>query len=240
MPGNEISEIRERLERVRDRIEDACARAGRRSEEVTLIGVSKTFPIEAVHAAREAGLVHFGENRVQDLVQKASLLPGKGRRGDVQWHMIGHLQRNKARDVVEYADSFDALDSYRLAEELNRRAEQRGRVLPCLVEVHVSGEESKFGVKPEATHDLLDSLAQFPNLRVEGLMTIASFVEDPAQIRSEFRILRGIFESYRSSANPHIDMKQLSMGMSGDFEIAIEEGATHVRVGSAIFGSRGY
>ena len=240
MPDNDFSEIGQRLEQVRERIELACARAGRRAGEVTLIGVSKTFPIEAVHAARDAGLVHFGENRVQDLVEKASQIPGHCRGGDVRWYMIGHLQRNKARDVVEYADSFHALDSIRLAEELNRRAEQRDHVLPCLVEVHVSGEESKFGVKPEATHDLLDSMANFTHLRVEGLMTIASFVEDQAQIRAEFRTLRGIFESYRGSGNPQVEMKQLSMGMSGDFEIAIEEGATHVRVGSAIFGSRGY
>ncbi|MEX1055542.1 MAG: YggS family pyridoxal phosphate-dependent enzyme, partial [Rhodothermales bacterium] len=217
MPENDFSDIGERLERVREHIETACARAGRKSADVTLIGVSKTFPLEAVHAAREAGLVHFGENRVQDLVQKAKRLPGECRGGEVFWYMIGHLQRNKARDVVEHADFFQALDSYRLAEELNRRAEQRERILPCLVEVHISAEESKFGVKPEATHELLDSLGEFPNLRVEGLMTIASFVDDPAQIRSEFRLVRKLFDSYQSSVNPRVEMKQLSMGMSGDF-----------------------
>jgi hypothetical protein len=238
MPVNDFTGIGERLEQVRERIENACARGGRKSDEVTLIGVSKTFPLEAVHAAREAGLMHFGENRVQELIQKATLLPGKVNEGEIIWYMIGHLQRNKARDVVEHADFFHALDSPRLAEELDRRAEQRGRILPCLVEVHVSGEESKFGVKPEAAHDLLDQMARFPNLRVEGLMAIASFVDDRAQIRSEFRLARTIFDSYQGTFNPVVEMKHLSMGMSGDFEMAIEEGATHVRIGSAIFGAR--
>lgn len=234
-----MSQIGARIAEVRDRIEQACRRSGRSPEEVTLIAVTKMFPEEAVKAAMAAGLRHFGENRVQDLVQKSQAIPGVYRGGDVYWYMIGHLQRNKARDVAAHADYFHALDSIRLASELNSRAEGEGRVLPCLVEVHISQEESKFGVEPESLHDFLDELGQFASLRVRGLMTIASFVDDAEQVRSEFRHMRRLFDSYHVPEGSPVEMKELSMGMSGDFEIAIEEGATHVRVGSAIFGSRG-
>lgn len=232
--------IGDRLDQVRERIQRACARAGRRAGEVSLIGVTKTFPIEAVHAARDAGLRRFGENRVQELVPKIEKLPGRYRGGDVEWHMIGHLQRNKARDVVDFADYFQALDSPRLARELNKRAESEGRILPCLVQVNVSREQSKYGISPGDTHAFLDRLASHTALRVEGLMTIASFVDDPEEVRSEFQRMRELFETYSAADNPVVEMSCLSMGMSNDFEVAIEEGSTQVRVGSAIFGARNY
>lgn len=230
--------IADQLESVRERIVRACARAGRPPHEVTLVGVTKTFPIDAVLAARECGLSDFGENRVQELVEKVDAVPSRVRGGDVTWHMIGHLQRNKARDVVDYADFFHALDSLRLAKELNKRAAHEGRVVPCLAQINVSSEESKYGIAPDEAGSFLDALASLDHVRIEGLMTIASFVDDPKHVRPEFRRLRDLFEAYDAASNPQVEMNVLSMGMSNDFEVAIEEGATHVRIGSAIFGAR--
>ena len=230
--------IADQLESVRERIARACGRAGRSPGEITLVGVTKTFPIEAVLAARENGLSDFGENRVQELVEKVEGVPSRIRGGDVTWHMIGHLQRNKAREVVDYADVFHALDSMRLAKELNKRAAHEGRVVPCLLQINVSREESKYGIAPGEARRFLDALASLDHLRIEGLMTIASFVEDPEHVRREFGRLRELSETYDSASNPQVDLKMLSMGMSNDFEVAIEEGATHIRIGSAIFGAR--
>lgn len=230
--------IQARLADVRERMAAACARAGRPASSVTLVAVSKTFPIEAVQAAYAADVRHFGENRVQDFVEKAEAMPGRLHGGDVCWHMIGHLQRNKAKDVVHHADLFEALDSPRLAKELDKRAEAEGRVVPCLVQVNVSGEASKYGLDPDETHAFLDRLAAYSGLRIRGLMTLAAPADDPEDVRPQFRLLRELFETYNARSNARVTMDVLSMGMSGDFEVAIEEGATHVRIGSAIFGPR--
>lgn len=229
-------DIAERLEVIRERIAQACQRAGRRPDDVTLVGVTKTFPVEVVAAARQAGLGDFGENRVQELLEKTSVLPGSIQGGDVRWHMVGHLQRNKAKDIVACADVFHALESLRLAAELDKRAAEADRRLPCLVQVNVSGEASKFGLDPGAVLDVLDRLAAYEHLRVVGLMTLAAPVEDPEEVRPQFRLLRQVFD--RCAPPPGGSMQYLSMGMSGDFEVAIEEGATHVRLGTALFGSR--
>lgn len=228
----------ERLEAVRERIEQACQRAGRSFDEVTLVGVSKTHPVEAVAIAREAGLRDFGENRAQELAEKAETLHGVYQGGDIRWHMIGHLQRNKVKDVIGCTDLFHALDSPRLARELDKRAAAEGRVLPCLVQVNVSGEDSKFGLDPEKTREMLRRLADHEHLCIKGLMTLAAPTDDPEDVRPQFRLLRDLFETCDTITYPHLDMQMLSMGMSGDFEVAIEEGATHVRIGTAIFGSR--
>ncbi len=230
--------LAERLAAVRARIEAACRRSGRSPEEVTLIGVTKTFPVEVVEAAFSAGLRDFGENKVQELVAKAGRMPGRHEGGPVRWHMIGHLQRNKAKEVVAHADLFHALDRLRLAEALDRRAGAAGRVLPCLVQVNVSGEETKFGLDPDAVHPFLDEMARFEHLRIEGLMTLAAPADNPEDVRPQFRLLRRLLETYDARAHPTVRLSALSMGMSGDFEVAVEEGATHVRVGSAIFGPR--
>ncbi len=219
------NQIRDRIHRVQEKILDACRRAGRREKEVTLIAVTKTWPIEVVAAAVEAGLAEFGENKVQELVAKAPRFP------DQNWYMIGHLQRNKARQVVEHAKEFHALDSIRLAQTLNRHAEAAGLVLPCFLQVNVSGEVSKFGLDPSRIDEILGALGEFQSIRLAGLMTLAS--PDVRKVREEFRLLRRIRSRYR-----HLTGPGLSMGMSGDYEIAIEEGATHVRVGSALFGPR--
>src|SRR5690606_29540528 len=219
------------------RIAQACARAGRAPDEVTLVAVTKTFPAEVVRAAVAAGLRDFGENRVQELVEKAEAVPGEAAGGDVRWHLIGHPQRNKARDAARHADAFHALDSLRLAEALDRRAAAEGRVLPCLVQVNVSAEDTKSGVAPDQAHALLDALAPLAHLRVEGLMTLAAPADTEEEletvVRPQFRRLRRLAETY-----PGGGLRFLSMGMSGDYEVAVEEGATHVRIGSALFGPR--
>ena len=233
----EARSITGRLEAVRERIVRACQRAGRRPDEVTLVGVTKKFTVDVIAAAHQAGLRDFGENRVQELAEKATTLPGAIQGGDLRWHMVGHLQRNKARDVVACADVFHALESLRLAAELDRRAAQAGRRLPCFVQVNVSGEASKFGLEPGDVLDVLDQLAAFEHLPVVGLMTLAAPAADPEDVRPQFRRLRRLFEQY-NQAHPGQSMLYLSMGMSGDYEVAIEEGATHVRLGTALFGPR--
>ena len=237
-PEKVDSAIEHRVARVYERIEDACARAGRRSDSVTLVAVTKTFPVEVVQAAYALGLRHFGENRVQELVEKASALPGKLHGGDVNWHMIGHIQRNKAKDVVATADIVHGLDSLRLAKELNTRASGVDRILPCMVQVNVSGEASKFGLEPNDVPAFLDEICRYENIELVGFMTLAAPAEDPERVRPEFQRLRRILESTRASHASCLSWQYLSMGMSGDFEVAIEEGATHVRVGSALFGMR--
>ncbi len=234
--------IRHRAATVRARIEAACARAGRDPTEVRLVAVSKTFPLEVVRAGIEAGLTDFGENRVQELEEKAGVLPGVGNGGAIRWHLIGPLQRNKVKKMIEHADLFHALDSDRLAEELDKRATQAERVLPCFVQVNVSGEETKSGVAPAEVHAFLARLARWEHLRIVGLMTLAAPAEAPEEletvVRPQFRRLRTLAETYDASASPRIDLRRLSMGMSGDFEVAVEEGATDVRIGSALFGDR--
>ena len=228
------------LEDVRHRITTACERAGRSSDDVTLVAVSKTFPLEAVEAAREAGLRDFGENRVQELTSKAERLPGRQEGGDIAWHMIGHLQRNKARDVVARADVLHSLDSPRLAREVNKRARNIGRIMPCFVQVNVAEDENKYGIAAEDTHDFLDSLVDYNGLRLEGLMTIVPHYEDPERARPHFRRLRELLHTYDAGAHTEGSLTHLSMGMTNDFEVAIEEGASYVRIGSAIFGARDY
>lgn len=230
--------LTDRVEEIRERIERACQRAGREPEEITLVAVSKTFPLEAIHEAMEAGLRDFGENRVQELDDKAAALPGEYLGGEVRWHMIGHLQRNKARDTVRTTDLFHGLDSPRLAREIDKRARKEGRVMPCLVQVNVADDENKYGFDPEATHPFLDELQQYESIRVEGLMTIVPHVDDPETVRPAFAQLRELAATYSGGEN--VDLRTLSMGMTNDFEIAIEEGATMVRIGRALFGARNY
>ncbi|MEZ4701712.1 MAG: YggS family pyridoxal phosphate-dependent enzyme [Rhodothermales bacterium] len=227
-----------RLEAIESRIVRACERAGRPRSAVTLVAVSKTYPASAIREAMAAGVRHFGENRVQELKQKVEEIPGGLAGGEAVWHMIGHIQRNKVRDVVACADAVHSVDSLRLAEELNDRALAAGRHIPCFVQVNVSGEASKFGLDPEALDPLLAGLAPLDGLQVQGFMTLASPAANPESVRPEFRMLREFYEQARTRYAHLAGMHALSMGMSGDFEVAIEEGATHVRIGSALFGSR--
>ncbi len=227
--------IADRAARVRDQIAAAADRAGRDPAEVTLVAVTKTRPLATVRAAVRAGLRDLGENRVQELVEKSDALPGASDGGDVRWHLIGSLQRNKARDAAARADLFHALDSLRLADALDKRAAEAGRVLPVLVQVNVSGEDAKHGVAPDAAPDLLAAVAERDHLRLDGLMGMAALAEDAADLD---RVVRPSFQRLRRLFDDAPGLSVLSMGMSGDFEVAVEEGATHVRVGTALFGPR--
>lgn len=221
-----------RLDEVRGRIEAATARSGRPAGAVTLIGVTKTVAAETMQAAVAAGLADLGENRVQEAQAKIPVV-GRAR---VRWHFIGHLQRNKAGRAVELFDRVHSVDDAEVAEALSRHAAAAGRTLPVLVEVNVSGEASKFGVAPGALAALLERVAALPGLALDGLMTVGPLVETAEASRPGFARLRGL----RDEAERRLGRRlpELSMGMSGDFEVAVEEGSTMVRVGGAIFGPR--
>lgn len=234
-----IEAVTERVEAVRERIAQACERSGR-PDDVTIVAVSKTFSLQATESGVAAGLEHFGENRARQLRDKAEERPGAFQGGNVKWHMVGHCQTNKAKFVARHADWFDALDSPRLAEELNKRAAKNERVLPCLVQVNISGDEQKYGLDPAETHEYLDHCAKYDHLAIKGLMAMASFVEDPEDVRGEFRQMRELFDTYDAGDNPRVEMQELSIGMSNDFEVAVEEGSTMVRLGTSIFGPREY
>jgi pyridoxal phosphate enzyme (YggS family) len=221
--------VAERLASVQQQIGEACARAGRDPGGVTLVAVSKTHPPEAVVEAVRAGAVDLGENWAQEFVPKALAVAAAG--VAPRWHFIGHLQRNKVRDILPHVGSLHTLDSTRLAEELERRLAQReAEPLECYIEVNVAGEGSKSGVAPAEVAALLAYGAEQPHLRVVGLMTVAPETHDSESVRPVFRQLREL-----ALAN---GLQQLSMGMSGDYRVAIEEGSTLVRIGTAIFGSR--
>jgi len=225
--------LKANIQQVRERIERACARSGRSSADVTLIAVSKNQPLAKLLEAVEAGIADLGENRVQEAQQKFPHLPPGVRR-----HMIGHLQRNKARFVGELFDWVHSVDSLALAQTLGRRLRALGKQVDCLVQVNVSGEASKYGVVPEAAPELVAQVGQIEGIRVRGLMTIAPLGADERELRRVFGGLRELAERIAALRLPGVEMRHLSMGMSGDFEIAIEEGATMVRVGSALFGPR--
>ena len=224
--------IRQRLDEVRGRIAAAAARSGRPAETVTLVGVTKTVAAEVVRAAVALGLADLGENRVQEAQAKIQAV-GRDR---ARWHLIGHLQRNKSGRTVELFDRFHSLDGAELAEALSRHAVSSGRRLPVLVEVNVSGEATKFGVAPEALESLLERIAALPGLGLDGLMTVGPMVERAEDARAGFARLRALRE--RAEQRLGLALPELSMGMSGDFEVAVEEGSTMVRVGSSLFGAR--
>jgi pyridoxal phosphate enzyme (YggS family) len=229
--------IVENVARVRERIATAARRAGRNPEEITPMGVSKTFPVERIREAHAAGLRVFGENRVQEFADKAGSLHDLS---DAEWHLIGHLQSNKAARAAELFGAVDSVDSVRLAEKLNAAAEKAGKTLPILIEINVGGEDAKSGVAP-ASQELEQVLLAAPrwgNLRIRGLMTVPPYSENPEDARPFFRQLREIRDRIASRHLPAVSMEVLSMGMSHDFEVAIEEGSTCVRVGTAIFGER--
>lgn len=228
--------IAERVAAVRERIAAAAARAGRDPGAVTLVAVSKSVPVAAMREAYAAGIRHFGENRAQEARDK---FPAFG--DDVHWHFVGRLQTNKVKYIVRHCHLLHSLDRVALAQEVHRRASRCGRVLPCLVEVNVAGEATKAGLPPEKVIPFLQQVAGRPGLRVVGLMTVAPRADNPEEVRPVFRRLRQLLEeaAERCRGLPGIEMRHLSMGMTDDFEVAVEEGATIVRIGRAIFGERG-
>jgi pyridoxal phosphate enzyme (YggS family) len=229
--------IVENVARVRERIAAAAQRVGRNPQEITLMGVSKTFPVERIREAHAAGLRVFGENRVQEFADKAGSLHDLS---DADWHLIGHLQSNKAARAAELFGAVDSVDSVRLAEKLNGAAEKAGKTLPILIEINVGGEDAKSGVAPasEELEQILLAASRLRNLSIRGLMTVPPYSEDSESARPFFRQLCEIRDQISSRKLPAVAMDVLSMGMSHDFEVAIEEGSTCVRVGTAIFGER--
>ena len=220
---------------VEEKVANACKRAGRSREDVTLIAVSKTKPVSMIEELLPLGARDFGENKVQELTAKEEVLPK-----DIRWHMIGHLQRNKVKYVIDKACMIHSVDSLRLAQEISKEAVKHALVMPVLIEVNVAGEESKFGVSVEEAPSLVEEVSKLPGIQVNGLMTIAPYVEDPEENRYVFRNLRKLSVDIREKNFDNVTMNVLSMGMTGDYEVAIEEGATHVRVGTGIFGERNY
>ena len=197
-------------------------------KEVTLVAVSKTKPNTAILEAYQAGQRIFGENKVQELAQKAEELPK-----DIAWHMIGHLQTNKVKFIAPFVSQIHAVDSLKLFKEINKRAEQNNRIIDCLLQVHIATESSKFGFGIEEVESALNQAKEFKNIKITGLMGMATFTDDTQQVSQEFKSLKTVFDSIKNK-----DITTLSMGMSGDYKLAIEEGSTMIRVGSAIFGHR--
>lgn len=227
--------VAENYRAVEQKICEACARSGRAREEVTLIAVSKTKPVEMLREAMEAGAHVFGENKVQELCDKYEALPR-----ELHWHMIGHLQRNKVKYIVDKAELIHSVDSLRLAEEISKEAVKKNVQANILIEVNVAEEESKFGVAVADTETLVREIALLPHIHIQGLMTIAPYVVNPEENRKVFRALKKLAVDIKMKNIDNVHMDALSMGMTGDYQVAIEEGATMVRVGTGIFGERDY
>ena len=227
--------LADNLATVQKNIEQACLKAGRDPKEVTLVAVSKTKPVEMLQEAYDAGARVFGENKVQEIMDKYDRLPS-----DIQWHMIGHLQRNKVKYIIDKVAMIHSVDSVRLAQTIEQEAAKKDLCMPILIEVNVAEEESKFGLKTSEVLPFIEEIASYPHLKVMGLMTIAPFVSDPEENREVFRQMRELLVDMNGKKIDNIKMDTLSMGMTGDYEVAIEEGATIVRVGTGIFGERYY
>ena len=227
--------IRDNIADVNNRIDKACERAGRERSEVTLIAVSKTKPVDMLKQAYDTGVRDFGENKVQEIMDKYDKLPS-----DIRWHMIGHLQTNKVKYIADKIYMIHSVDSYKLAAEISKYAVKAGRVIPILIEVNVADEESKFGVTFDNAQDLIKQIAPLPGVKVTGLMAIAPYVVNPSENREYFARLKQLSVDITSKNIDNIAMSVLSMGMTGDYEVAIEEGSTYVRVGTGIFGERNY
>ena len=227
--------LKDNLKSVEENIQRACDKSGRKRSEVTLVSVSKTKPVETLKEAYDLGVRVFGENKVQELEVK---IPAFG--DDVSWHMIGHLQRNKVKYIIGKVDLIHSVDSLRLAEEIQKESKKKNVISDILIEVNVAEEESKFGVRVDEVLELVETISKLPNIRIRGLMTIAPYVVDSEENRWIFRKIKDLSVDIASKNIDNVYMDILSMGMTGDYTVAIEEGATLVRVGTGIFGERNY
>lgn len=227
--------IKENLQIVENKIQSACEKSGRNTTDVQLIAVSKTKPIEMLTEAYEYGCRDFGENKVQELVDKYEKMPK-----DIRWHMIGHLQRNKVKYIIDKVHLIHSVDSLRLAEEISKEAVKHNLAVSILVEVNVAAEETKFGTSSEEAIALVEEIAKLPGIIIKGLMTIAPYVENAEDNRIYFQKLKQISVDIIHKNIDNVSMNELSMGMTGDYEVAVTEGATYVRVGTGIFGDRNY
>lgn len=227
--------IKENIQNVKKIIGDSCIRSKRKPEDVTLIAVSKTKPVFMLREAYEAGCRHFGENKVQELVSKYEEMPK-----DIHWHMIGHLQTNKVKYIVDKVYLIHSVDSLKLAQEISRQAEKKNIVVSVLIEVNVAGEETKFGIAPEDAETIIRNIASLPGILIRGLMTIAPYTDNPEDNRQYFTRLKQLSVDIAEKNIDNVNMDVLSMGMTGDYAVAIEEGAAFVRIGTGIFGEREY
>jgi pyridoxal phosphate enzyme (YggS family) len=228
--------IRENIDDIVKKIEAACKKVGRNPNDITLIAVSKTVESPKVREAVAAGVDNLGENRVQELVKKYEDLKDI----DIKWHMIGHLQKNKVKYIIDKTVLIHSVESLSLAEEIDKRAKKAGIVANVLIELNIGEEKSKFGIKEENVYDFVKSMEEFENIKVSGLMTVAPFCENPEDVRWVFKKMKDIYDKISAMNLKNAEMKYLSMGMTNDFEIAIEEGSNMIRIGTAIFGARKY
>lgn len=227
--------LADKLNLVKKNIEEACDTAGRSPQEVTLIAVSKTKPVEMLKEAYDAGARVFGENKVQEILDKYDQMPS-----DVQWHMIGHLQRNKVKYIIDKVELIHSVDSLHLAKQIEKEAVKKGVDAQILVQVNIAQEDTKFGINGPEVMSLVEEISKFPHVHIRGLMTSAPFVANPEENRCYFKKLHKLFVDIREKNIDNVSMDILSMGMTNDYEVAIEEGATMVRVGTGIFGARNY
>ena len=227
--------IKENIAHINSLKEEAAKRSGRSGDDVLLVAVTKLHDVDEINEAIDCGITDIGENKVQEILDKYDQLPS-----DIQWHMIGHLQRNKVKYIIDKACMIHSLESLRLAETIQTEAEKHNVIMPVLVEINAAMEESKFGLTLDETPAFIEQVAAFPNIRVSGLMTIAPFVENPEDNRIHFQNLYNLFIDIKGRNIDNVNMCNLSMGMTNDYEVAIEEGATMVRVGTGIFGARDY
>ena len=225
----------ENYEKVVENVKKACERSGRNFQDVTIIAVSKTKPLSDVEELLAHGITEFGENKVQEMVDKYEHVSKP-----VNWHLIGHLQTNKVKYIVDKACLIHSVDSVHLAKEIEKEAAKKDVIVNVLLEVNIAQEETKFGIREDEVYSLIDAIKDMPHIRVKGLMTIAPFVENPEENRGYFRKMHQLSLDIKSKCIDNIDMSVLSMGMTNDYEIAVEEGATMIRVGTAIFGARNY
>lgn len=226
--------VAENVKYVKEKIVEACKRANRDSSEIILVGVSKTHPIDKLFKAKEAGIETFGESKAQELMEKYEQLDG------VKWHFIGHLQKNKVKYIIDKVELIHSLDDIELAKEIDKRAKNIGKVMDVLIQINIGKEESKYGIYKEDILDFCNSLSEFKNIKVKGLMCIPPAEASIDETRNYFRTMKQIFNDVKKVEYENFDIKYLSMGMSDDFEIAIEEGANIIRVGTGIFGERYY
>lgn len=230
-----MSYISENLKNVTDNIAAAAEECGRAKDEVRLIAVTKTYPAELINQAIDCGVSDIGENRVQEILEKYDHVK------PVRWHLIGHLQKNKVKYIIDKVELIHSVDSFELAKEIDRQAQKHGKVQRILLEVNVSGEESKFGISPDTCKELCRSISQqLPNVKIDGLMTVAPYTDDTALLKSVFDGLKTLSEDIAACNIENVDMQQLSMGMTNDYPLAVSCGATMVRVGTGIFGKRDY
>ncbi|MFZ5966293.1 MAG: YggS family pyridoxal phosphate-dependent enzyme [Bacillota bacterium] len=226
--------IQDNISYIKNEIKDICRNIGRSPDEIRLIAVTKTINIDRINHSIMEGITDIGENKVQEILEKYDHIH------DVKWHLIGHLQKNKVKYIIDKVALIHSLDSISLAQEINKRGQQHGIIMDVLVQVNVANEETKFGIEAETVMDFIAELKSYPSIKVKGLMTIAPYEEEPENVRIYFRKLKNIFDEIKTKDFSHIDMQFLSMGMTNDYRVAIEEGANMIRIGTGIFGARNY